>query len=83
MRGGVKRLEYRLHYVVRLQENIIVPEPQDSITGCFQITGTFDVIRTLLLMLTAINLNYQSPVQANEIGYVWPHRVLSSELEVA
>jgi hypothetical protein len=45
--------------------------------------GSFGVIQGLLLMLAAINLDHESPVQADEIGYVWPQRMLSSELEVS
>jgi hypothetical protein len=60
VRGSLKCLVNCFHHIIGFEQNVVVPESQHPISGCFQITGTFGVIWSLLLMLTAINLNYKS-----------------------
>jgi hypothetical protein len=53
-----------------MQQHIIVPKSQHSITSGFKIIGAPGVVPGLLLMLAAINFDHESTVQANEIRNV-------------
>jgi hypothetical protein len=58
----VKSVEYRLHYIVRMQQHIVIPKSQHPIPSRFKIVGALGVVPGLLLMLAAINLDHESSV---------------------
>ncbi len=64
------------------QQHIVVPKPQDTIsTGC-QILSASGIVRSLVLMLTAIGFDDYSGLEADKIHYVASDQLLTPKLAI-
>jgi hypothetical protein len=70
-----------LLYPFDILQDLIVPEPQDSVALGFEIPGPLCVSEAFS-MLTAIDLNHQVLFHAYEIDHVTPYWMLSTKFEL-
>jgi hypothetical protein len=79
VRGAVQRAVDHLHDFICAKKNVVVPKSQDLVAGCFQFGRAPGVILDLVLMLAAVNFDYELSIQADEVDDVRSQRVLSSK----
>ena len=76
-------LPNRFENTLDVFEYLIVPEPQHEKSRLLQKQSTCSIGLDVFRMLTAIQLDNESPFQANEIQDVVSERVLAPELAIA
>jgi hypothetical protein len=74
--GGQARFEH----TVWVLQDVVVPDPKYTITGRLKPLITFRVL--FIAVLTAIPLNNEFELMADEISNETPHRRLAAKLQV-
>ena len=75
-----KIAENQLETGFRLGQNFMIPEPQDSETRVHQISSSSLIEVALITMLTAVDFDDQTGLDACEIGDEWSDRMLPTKL---
>ena len=83
MDWATQRLPNRLENTVHVIKYLIVPESQHAKPGLLQKDRTFSICFNVFSVLTAVQLDNESPFQTNEVEDVIPERVLTPEFAVA
>ena len=76
-------LQYRFEYSSCLLEHLIIPESNDTKSLHNDVRIAASIERGLLLMLAAIELDYELCVDAGEIRYVGTNRNLAAKAKTA
>jgi hypothetical protein len=79
----LKALEDDLQHAIRVLQDVIVPESENNQTLFTEKAGPDFVTRELIGMLTAVELNHQSSLPAEEVADVRAYWHLAAELEPA
>src|SRR5262249_395644 len=69
----------RLQHSVHVEQNLIVPEPQHAVAMVRKPPVT-DSIAFILAVLSAVHLDDETALAADEIDEIWPDRFLTHEL---
>lgn len=78
--GGWRQFhQYCLQHPLRLQQDIIVPEPQHAKPGRLQLAISLLIIGSLIEMLPAVELDYHARLQAGEVRHMAGYRDLSAK----
>lgn len=70
---------YLLHHSFNVLHHVVVPESQNDETLSAQPSIALFIVLLLLSMLSAINLDNQSPLQTHEIDDLPAQRLLTAE----
>jgi hypothetical protein len=76
----IQRTPYLTQHLLGVFQDVVIPEPQQAITGCLQNPSTLVIVFGLLQMLAAVGLHYQLALDADEIGDVAGNTMLSAKL---
>ena len=71
----------RTQYRIEIREDVSVPEPQDHVSLCLQISRTSIVIRLLVLVLNAVELNHELRIRGAEVRNVSAQHHLTAKAD--
>jgi hypothetical protein len=79
----LERRQDHLQHAIRVLKHIVVPESEHKQTFSLEKRGASAVLRHLIRMLAAVQLNDQTALPAQEIADEWTNRHLAAEFETA
>lgn len=79
---GRKRQRDGFEHGVGVDKHVMIPEPDDSVSGSIEERRSSSILLDRLSMLPAIDFNNQLLFNAAKVHNVWPQRMLASAFEV-